>query len=118
MKMRPVDALGDVLPVLSGSDMVMDAEAVALLVHDRLVLLVGEWWENESWGNRVLQMLQEQRLTEANADALSVYLSDYVRETREVQELMDIRYEIVEKVFHWQCTVLTSYGSAAVLYEI
>ena len=36
MMMRPVDASGDVLPVLTSSVLVKGASAVALLVRDRL----------------------------------------------------------------------------------
>ena len=46
MLLRPVDASGDILPVLSSSDLESDPESVALLVRDRLNLLSGEWWEN------------------------------------------------------------------------
>ena len=44
--MRPVDASGDILPVLSAADMATGAEAVAVLAADRLRLLTGDWWEN------------------------------------------------------------------------
>ena len=46
MLLRPVDASGDILPVLSTSVLVSDPESVVLLVRDRLNLLSGEWWEN------------------------------------------------------------------------
>lgn len=118
MKMRPVDALGDILPVLSDLDMVRDAEAVALLAYDRLVLLAGEWWENESWGNQVLKKLQDERLTEVSAGALSVYLTDYVRQTRDVKEVVDVKYTIENRRFAWSCTIITVYGTATVNYEI
>ena len=48
MLLRPVDDIGDILPVLSVSGMVPDLESVVLLVRDRLNLLSGEWWENPS----------------------------------------------------------------------
>ena len=43
MKLRPVDAAGDVLPVQFSGDMISGPEAVALLVKYRLSLLRGEW---------------------------------------------------------------------------
>lgn len=118
MKMRPEDVSGDILPVLHVGEMVDESEAVAMLVKDRLVLYAGEWWENESWGNQILKKLQEERLTEANANALSVYLSDYVRDTMDVKEIVDIKYSVEGSRFNWECTVLTVYGSALVSYEI
>ena len=67
MKLRPEDQNGDVLPVLHVSDMLSGSLAVAKLVEDRLNLYAGDWWENPSWGNEILRMLQEGRLTEADA---------------------------------------------------
>ena len=43
MLLRPVDASGDILPVLSSSDLVSGAEAVVILARDRLNLL---WHHN------------------------------------------------------------------------
>ena len=52
MILRPVDASGDLLPVLSSSDLLSGPEAVARLVQYRLSLLRGEWWENPENGFR------------------------------------------------------------------
>ena len=75
MKLRPVDQNGDVLPVLHASDLLSGTLAVAKLVEDRLNLFSGDWWENPAWGNGILRMLQEGRLTEADAQSLSTYLA-------------------------------------------
>ena len=48
MFLRPLDMSGDLLPVLSFSAMLSDAEAFAQLVRYRLSLLRWEWWENLS----------------------------------------------------------------------
>ena len=71
MKLRPVDQSGDILPVLHASDMFSGSLAVAKLVEDRLNLFSGDWWENPAWGNEILRMLQEGRLTETDAQSLS-----------------------------------------------
>ena len=86
MKMRPADSDGDILPVLHTGEMFSRALAVASLVESRLELYAGDWWENPSWGNEILRMLQEGRLTNADAQALSTYLTEYVRETSGVQD--------------------------------
>ena len=54
--LRPVDASGDILPVLSSSVLVSGSLAVTQLVRDRLNLLTGEWWENPAWGCEVFEM--------------------------------------------------------------
>ena len=116
--MRPVDPDGDILPVLHTGEMFSGALAVASLVESRLQLYAGDWWENPSWGNEILRMLQEGRLTRADAQALSTYLTEYVRETSGVQDVMDIRFSVEGHRFNWSCTVLTEYGSASVSFEI
>ena len=63
MLLRPVDASGDILPVLSSSSMLSGGPAVAALAESRLNLLSGEWWENRFWGNRILEILRSSRLT-------------------------------------------------------
>ena len=118
MKMRPTDENGDVLPVLQTGEMLSGALAVARLVESRLNLYSGDWWENSSWGNKILKMLQEGRLTNADAQALSTYLTEYVRETSGVQDVMDVRFSIEGHRFSWSCTVLTEYGSASVSFEV
>ena len=118
MKLRPVDQNGDVLPVLHASDLFSGSLAVAKLVEDRLNLFSGDWWENPSWGNEILRMLQEGRLTEADAQSLSTYLSGYVRSTSGVKEVQDEKWDLSGNRFSWSCTVLTEYGSSEIYYEI
>ena len=118
MRMRPTDENGDVLPVLHTGEMFSGALAVASLVESRLQLYAGDWWENPARGHEILRMLQEGRLTQADAQALSTYLTEYVRETPGVQDVMDIRFSVEGHRFNWSCTVLTEYGSASVSFEI
>ena len=117
MKMRPTDENGDVLPVLQTGEMLSGALAVAQLVDSRLNLYSGDWWENPSWGNEILRMLQEGRLTDSDAQPLSTYLAEYVRETSGVQDVTDIRFTTEKARFSWSCTVLTEFGSALAGYE-
>ena len=118
MRLRPVDQNGDVLPVLHASDMFSGSLAVAKLVEDRLNLFSGDWWENPSWGNEILRMLQEGRLTEADAQSLSTYLSGYVRSTSGVKEVQDEKWDFSGSRYSWSCTVLTEYGSSEIHYEV
>ena len=118
MRMRPVDENGDVLPVLTGDGMLSGAAAVAKLVEDRLKLYAGDWWENPAWGNEILRMLQEGRLTEADAQSLSTYLASYVRSTSGVKEVQDEKWDLSGSRFFWSCTASTEYGSAAINYSL
>jgi len=116
MRMRPVDASGDILPVLSAADLVTGADAVAVLVGDRLRLLTGDWWENPEWGCEILELIRDSRLTEKDAQAISTYLASYVRETPDVQDVRDEAWEFAGNQLRWSCTVITAYGNAHIDY--
>ena len=116
--MRPVDPDGDILPVLHTGEMFSGALAVASLVESRLQLYAGDWWENPSWGNEILRMLQEGRLTEADAQSLSTYLVGYVRNTSGVKEVQDEKWDLDGGRFSWGCTVITEYGTMGVNYQL
>lgn len=116
--MRPVDASGDILPVLSSSGLVNGAPAVALLVRDRLDLLVGDWWENPEKGNSLLRMMRESRLTEADQQALANSLTSYIRETDGVQDVRDVSCSVAGRQFSFSCTVVTDSGTANINYEL
>ena len=115
--MRPVDEHGDVLPVLTSSGVVKGAQAVALLVRDRLELPAGDWWENPEKGNSILQMMKESRLTEADQQALGTYLSSYIRETDGVQEVRDVAFSMEGRQFSFSCAVITAFGVVNIHYE-
>ncbi len=118
MKMRPVDPDGDIMPVLHTGEMLSGALAVASLVESRLELYAGDWWENPAWGNEILKMLQEGRLTEADAQSLSTYLAGYVRNTSGVKEVQDEKWDLDGGRFSWGCTVITEYGTMGVNYQL
>ncbi len=115
---RPVDENGDILPILSSSDLIRGAPAVAQFVKDRLCLLTGDWWENPSWGNEVLDMLIESRMTEADEQAFSSYLSSYVLETSGVRDARNVLYSLEGKQMRFSCEVETDDGIAGINYEL
>ena len=57
------------------------------------------------------------RLTKPDAQPLSTYLTEYVRETNGVRDVTDIRFTTEKARFSWSCTVLTEFGPAVVGYE-
>ena len=116
MLLRPVDASGDILPVLVSSDLLSGPEAVAQLVQYRLSLLRGEWWENPENGFFILDTLQGSRITEADASALSSQISAYVRETPGVREVEDVRFSVDGRRFSYSCEIRTETGKADVKY--
>ena len=114
--MRPVDASGDILPVLSSSALLSGPEAAALLVQDRLSLLQGEWWENPSVGFPILERMREGRITETDAASLVSMISAYIRETPGVLDVSNESFSVSGRQFTYVCTVRTEEGSAEVSY--
>ena len=117
MILRPVDAAGDILPVLSSRALLSGPEAVARLVEYRLSLLAGEWWENAGMGFSILEVMRTSRLTENSASALASMITSYIRETNGVQEVEDVHFSVSGRVFSYSCSVRTEEGSASVSYD-
>lgn len=118
MVIRPVDDSGDILPVLSPSDLLKGVRAEKELIMDRLHLLSGDWWENRSWGNMIVELLKENRYTEADQQLLASYISSYIRETPGVQDVRDMAWSAVGRLFRFSCIVETDSGSVGIDYEI
>ena len=117
MILRPVDASGDVLPVLSSSGLLSGPEAVARLVQYRLSLLRGEWWENPENGFFLLEEMREGRITEAEASAVASQITAYIRETPGVRDAENARFTVSGRRFSYSCTVRTEEGQADVHYS-
>ena len=110
--LRPVDDDGDIRPVYAASELISGAEAVVVYIRQRMKLYAGEWWENSEEGNRILDMLQAGRLSEADAPSVSSYLSSYIMETPGVVSLEDVRVNAEGRGLSYSCTVITEYGAA------
>ena len=118
MILRPVDADGDILPVLSSGDLLRGASAAGALVRDRLELTAGDWWENPALGNAATDMLKGSRLTEADGRALAAYLVGYIRRMPGVQEVRDAGFSAEGGRFRFTCTVGTAEGDAEIRYGV
>ena len=117
MILRPADPSGDILPVLSASDLVSGPEAVVLLVRDRLNLHAGEWWENPAWGCGVFDMIRSGRVTGQDVAALASALSSYIAATPGVQSVEDVRADVSGRRFTYACRVLTESGDGTVSWS-
>ena len=117
MILRPVDAAGDILPVLSSRALLSGPEAVARLVEYRLSLLAGEWWENAGMGFSILEVMRTSRLTENSGSALASMITSYIRETNGVQEVEDVHFSVSGREFSYSCDVLTKEGKANVVFS-
>ena len=117
MILRPVDAAGDILPVLSSRALLSGPEAVARLVEYWLSLLAGEWWENAGIGFSILEVMRTSRLTENSGSALASMITSYIRETAGVQEVEGVHFAVSGRVFNYSCSVRTEEGNALVSYN-
>ena len=117
MLLRPVDASGDLMPVRSPRDLLSGPEAAAQLVKYRLSLLTGEWWETPETGFFLPEQIRENRITEADAAALSSAVTAYIRETDGVRDVENVRFSAEGRRFSWSCEVRTAEGNTAVSYE-
>ena len=117
MLLRPMDASGDILPVMYSSAMLSGPEAVALLVQDRLSLLQGEWWENPENGFFILETIRESRVTDADVASLSSMITAYIRETPGVRDVTNVRFAVEGRRLSWSCDVLTEEGNIPVNFE-
>ena len=117
MLLRPADASGDILPVLSSTDLVSGPDAAVILVRDRLNLLSGEWWENREWGCGVFEMTRSGRVTESDVPALSSYLTGYIQQTPGVESVEDVRTSVSGRTFTYSCRVTAFSGSGDIDYQ-
>ena len=117
MLLRPEDASGDILPVMSSSSMLSGPEAVTLLVQYRLSLLRREWWENPENGFFILETMRESRVTEADAASLSSQITAYIRETPGVRDVENVSFSMEGRKFLYSCEILTEEGTAALKFE-
>ena len=118
MLLRPVDASGDILPVLSSSDLLSGPKSVLALVDDRLNLLSGKWWENLAWGCEIFEMLRAGRITDQDVPALSTYLSSYIAATPGVCSVEDVHTAVAGRLFTFSCRVITGQGKGEVSYSL
>ena len=115
---RPMDDNKDILPVLRSSDLARAAWAEALLARSRLDLLVKEWWENLNWGNEILELLKDSRLTQADGQAIASYLTSYIRKTAGVTDVRDVAFALEGRRFSYSCTVECAEGTFEIAYAI
>ena len=110
MLSRPVDASGDILPVLSASDLLSGSAAVAAGLSDHLNLFTGDWWEYAERGNPVFDLISLSRRTDQDAAALTSCLCSWVLAFPGVQSVSDAQAGFAGRVFSFSCIAHTESG--------
>ena len=110
LKHRPWDENGDMMPILSMDQMATEPEAIRLRLDDRLAMLYGEWWEDETLGFKMWQFL----VNSARAGEtvfLANYITSYIMDTDGVTGVSDVKVRTVDRRLTYQCRVLTKEGN-------
>ena len=110
MLSRPMDDIGDILPVLTSADLLSGISAVASGLRDYMHLYQGDRWENPEMGNAALDLMADARATDREAETLASYLSSYILEFPPVRSVSDVAVSFSGHVFHFSCTAHTEEG--------
>ena len=115
---RSVDKNGDILPVISGADLLTGPEALAAGLRDHLRMYSGDWWENPEKGNEILELMAEARQTDEDAEALGSYLVGFLMEFVGVREVTEVSAFFKGRVFCFSCVAHTERGDTAVSFSL
>lgn len=109
MRVRPLDANGDMMPIMSLDQMKKDAQAVAQVVDLRLQFLYGEWWEDPTIGFRVPEFLVGNARS-GDTDLLAKYIASYIASTEGVMAVTDVEAECNDHKISFKCEIVTNDG--------
>lgn len=109
MIVRPLDANGDMMPIRNLDQMVDGAVAVAQVIHLRIDLEYGEWWEDETIGFRVPEFLAR-GVRKGDINMLAKYIASYVSETTNVRAVTEVAASFVGHTATFRCRALTDSG--------
>ena len=112
MIVRPLDENGDMMPIHSADQMIKDTEAIAQVIRLRLNMLYGEWWEDETLGFRIPEILAG-NARRGDVDLLSKYVAAYVSESEGVRAVTNVTATITGHELSFYCQALTTDGDTA-----
>lgn len=94
MKYRKLDENGD-YTIGRRDEMYEGTEAVAQAVKTRLLILLGEWWENRQDGTPLFESVLGQRLrTDEPPDEIDLVFSDRINGTQGVSDITNFESSI------------------------
>ena len=113
MTARPVDASGDVLPVLSPASLLSDAPAVASALSDHLRLFTGDWWEYPVRGNPVFDLMAAGPVQEKDLPALSACITSWLLTFPAVRSVSDVSASISGSILTYSAVASLTFGTSA-----
>ena len=111
MLFRPVDENGDMMPVLTSSQMLTGGEAVRMAAEARVALVEGEWWEDPELGFRMYSMLIDSARA-GDAQMLENYITAYLAQTQGCTGVINTSVELKNRGIYYNCTLLADDGSS------
>ena len=119
MTARPVDASGDILPVLSPASLLSDPLAAASALSDHLRLFTADWWEYPARGNPVFVLMASGPVQEKDLPALSACITSWLLTFPAVRSVSDVTASLTGSVLTYTAVAsLTSGASAPVTLSV
>ena len=110
LKYRRLDSNYDYSFGQGRNDYLTDVDAVAQATQTRLLLFLGEWWEDINDGLPMFQSILGR--TGANKDAKDFLIAERIRGTQDLQNIESFT-SVLDRVtgkYEFQCFVNTIYG--------
>jgi len=117
IRVRRLDANHDPVYGQGQSDFLTDLDAVAQIIHTRLLLFVGEWWENTKEGIAVFQsILGRAAGNEKSRGAIDNLIKKRILETQYVTGIQSLTssYDSETRKYSVSIMVNTQFGSVVV----
>ncbi len=119
MTARPVDASGDILPVLSPASLLSEAPAVASALSAHLRLFTAAWWEYPARGNPVFDLMAAGPIQEKDLPALSACITSCLLTFPAVRSVSDVAASLSGSVLTYSAVAnLTSGATAPVTLSV
>ena len=117
MIVRPLDENGDMIPIHSVDQMISGTDAVAQVIHLRMDLMYGEWWEDETIGFRIPDFLVK-GVRSGDIDMLAKYVASYISGTQGVRSVTNVAASYANHTLILRCAVLTDDGTSIVEVDL
>lgn len=111
MLYRKLDASGDRIRGHGSSDFISDSSAVAQAIKTRLLLFLGEWWENTEDGTAFFEYIAGKTATAKNREMAELVIRERITKTRGVASISSFSFEALRNTVYIDCTVNTIYGT-------
>lgn len=95
-------------------DFISDTKAVVQSIKTRLLLLLGEWWEDQSDGTPFFESILGLSGTPDNLNAVDLIVQDRIITTENVLEIVNFSSSYENREYHMNCTVNTRFGTVEV----